>query len=106
MYYQKHVFMCTNIKQAGKACCGVHDSEGALRYLKEQLLVCEQFGSGRIRVSPSGCLGRCAQGPCVVVYPEGVWYRYESEHDLDRILKEHLLEGNPVVDLQLEPLDG
>jgi len=31
-----------------------------------------------------------------VVYPEGVWYTYIDESDIDEILEEHLINGRIV----------
>ncbi len=56
----------------------------------------ELHGSGKIRVSKSGCLGRCSLGPCMVVYPEGIWYNYASFDDIDEIVNTHILNGEPV----------
>jgi (2Fe-2S) ferredoxin len=56
-------------------------------------------GPGKIRVSKSGCLGRCNSGPCIVIYPEGIWYSYSSFEDIDRIIESHLLGGIQVSDL-------
>lgn len=38
------------------------------------------------RVSSSGCMGRCSEGPVMVVYPSGDWYTYKSTQDIDHIL--------------------
>jgi (2Fe-2S) ferredoxin len=35
------------------------------------------------------------------VYPEGVWYRVDSETDVDEVLRVHLLEGGRVPRLML-----
>ncbi len=53
-------------------------------------------GPGKIRVSKSGCLGRCSSGPCIVIYPEGIWYTYSSFADIDEIIQSHLIENKPV----------
>ena len=58
-------------------------------------------GEGRIRINKSGCLDRCEQGPCVVIYPEGVWYTYVDQHDIDEIIDSHLVRGEVVERLRI-----
>jgi (2Fe-2S) ferredoxin len=54
-----------------------------------------------VRVNKAGCLDRCDEGPCIVVYPEAVWYTYVDEHDIDEIIDRHLIGGEPVERLRL-----
>jgi (2Fe-2S) ferredoxin len=58
-------------------------------------------GKGWVRVNKAGCLDRCDEGPCIVVYPEAVWYTYVDEHDIDEIVDRHLVGGEPVSRLRL-----
>jgi (2Fe-2S) ferredoxin len=58
-------------------------------------------GEGRVRVNTAGCLDRCEEGPCVVVYPEGVWYTYVDKADIDEIVEEHLVNGRVVERLRI-----
>ncbi|AHE68221.1 (2Fe-2S) ferredoxin domain-containing protein [Legionella oakridgensis] len=95
-YYAKHIFICTNQKAPGKTCCANSGGEPFFDYLKKELKRLDLHGSGKIRVSKSGCLGRCDLGPCLVVYPEGIWYSYRSFSDLDEIIQHHLLHGQVV----------
>ncbi|WP_367606463.1 ferredoxin [Legionella sp. W05-934-2] len=95
-YYQKHVFVCNNQKMNGKKCCADSGAADAFSYVKERLMQLDRHGPDKIRVSKSGCLGRCAMGPCLVIYPEGVWYTYQNQADLDEIVQTHLIEGMPV----------
>ncbi|KTD17539.1 (2Fe-2S) ferredoxin domain-containing protein [Legionella jordanis] len=95
-HYTKHVFLCTNQKIAGKTCCANAGGEPFFDYLKGKLLELGMHGPGKIRVSKSGCLGRCSEGPCIVIYPEGVWYTYATMADIDEIIARHLIAGDHV----------
>jgi (2Fe-2S) ferredoxin len=52
-------------------------------------------------VNKAGCLDRCADGPVMVVYPEGVWYTFVDQDDIEEIIQSHLISGCPVERLQL-----
>jgi len=58
-------------------------------------------GKGKVRVNTSGCLDRCEEGPACVVYPEGTWYTYIDEQDIDEIIESHLVKGQVVERLLL-----
>ncbi len=95
-YYRKHIFVCNNQKLNGKKCCAEAGAADAFVYLKEQLMQVGMHGQDKVRVSKSGCLGRCAQGPCLLIYPEGIWYTYHNQSDLDEIVQTHLIKGEQV----------
>ncbi len=96
LHYDRHVFLCTNQKEAGKTCCGNRGGKIFFEYLKNQLKTLDLCGPGKIRVSQSGCLGRCALGPCIVIYPEGRWYSYESFNDINDIIQQDFCRGELV----------
>ncbi len=93
-FYQRHVFICDNQKEENKVCCA---HEGAARsvfdYLKSTLNSLGLHGDTKIRVTRSSCLGQCAIGPNIVIYPEGVWYTYKNQADIDEIIHSHLQKG-------------
>ena len=45
---------------------------------------------------------RCEYGPVMVIYPDNVWYAYNNEGDIDRIIDNHLRSGKIVADLILK----
>ena len=62
-----------------------------------------ELGIEGIRCNAAGCLDRCEFGPNMVIYPEGVWYKYESTQDIDEILEVHVKNGGRVARLMLQP---
>jgi (2Fe-2S) ferredoxin len=101
-YYSRHIFFCLNRREDGRECCAERDAERLQAYAKERVKALGLAGEGKVRVNKAGCLDRCEQGPVAVVYPEGVWYTYVDEHDIDEIVESHLSEGKPVARLRLE----
>jgi len=70
-------------------------------YAKERVKQLGINGAGKVRINKAGCLDRCADGPCLVIYPEGVWYTYVDQRDIDEIIDLHLLGGKVVERLLL-----
>ncbi len=63
----------------------------------------KELGLEDVRINTAGCLDRCELGPCIVIYPEGIWYSPKSEADIDEILTTHLQKGGRVGRLMLTP---
>jgi (2Fe-2S) ferredoxin len=51
--------------------------------------------AGAIRANASGCLDACADGPSIVVYPEGIWYGHVRVEDVPEIV-DSLVAGGRV----------
>jgi len=95
-HYAKHIFICTNQKALGKQCCANAGGEPFFDYMKKRVRQLDLHESMPVRVNKAGCLGRCSLGPCMVIYPEGVWYTYRTMEDIDEIIDNYLLGGKPV----------
>lgn len=98
-YYAKHVFFCLNQREAPKQCCAAAGSEELFHYAKTKIKSENLDKKRNIRVNRAGCLGRCSEGPSLVIYPEAVWYHYETRQDIDEIIEKHLLRGEFVTRL-------
>jgi len=95
------MFFCLNRRDPPEACCANHDSERMRAYAKDRVKELGLAGEGKVRVNQAGCLDRCEQGPCIVVYPDDVWYTYVDKHDIDEIIDEHLVNGRVVERLKI-----
>ncbi|MFM9880810.1 MAG: (2Fe-2S) ferredoxin domain-containing protein [Burkholderiaceae bacterium] len=98
-YFARHIFFCLNERKPGEGCCADHGAQKGFDRCKAQVKAAGLNGPGQVRVNKAGCLDRCAAGPVAVVYPEGVWYSYLDEHDIDEIVESHLKQGQVVTRL-------
>ena len=100
-YFDKHVFFCTNQRKDGD-CCNNHGAEKAREYMKKKVKELDiSTRKNKIRINAAGCMDRCDDGPVIVVYPEGTWYTYVDNNDLDEIIEEHLKNGRVVKRLKI-----
>jgi (2Fe-2S) ferredoxin len=100
-YFQHHVFFCINERNDGRACCADRNAQALQEYAKKRLKTLDMNGPGKIRINKAGCLDRCEEGPVLVVYPEGIWYTYIDEEDINEIVDSHLIAGKPVERLKI-----
>ena len=101
-FYKNHVFFCTNQRSNGESSCEDFNSQAMRDYAKKR---CKELGlhkEGHTRINSAGCLNRCELGPVIVVYPEGIWYTWVDQEDIDEIIESHLLNGIPVKRLMLD----
>jgi (2Fe-2S) ferredoxin len=101
-HFKHHVFFCLNQRDEGEACCAPHQAKELHKYTKKRCKELGISGEGKVRINQAGCLDRCEQGPVLVVYPEGTWYTYVDQHDIDDIIDTHLVKGEVVERLQLK----
>ena len=89
--FHHHIFVCTQEKPEGVTSCPANRSWQVLGALERELL--SQGLDDEVQVSTCGCLGLCDDGPVMIVYPEGVWYRKVTAEDVAEIVSSHLRSG-------------
>jgi NADH:ubiquinone oxidoreductase subunit E len=81
--YRKIVLVCTNLREDGRECCAAKGSVELHKGLKEAMKAADLS----IRVSKSGCLDRCTEGPTVAIMPDDVWLGEATTADIPAIVE-------------------
>jgi len=94
--YRTHLLLC-----GGTACLASKSGEVKEALEKE---ITKRGLDKEVRVIETGCNGFCAQGPVMVVQPEGIFYQKLKAEDMSYLVEEHFLKGRPVKKLfYIEP---
>ena len=90
--FRCHIFICTNDRQGARRSCADGQAAEIASALKERL---RQLHPNDVRVSRSLCMGRCDQGPNLMIYPRGIWYSQVRIEDVETIVQkvDDLLAG-------------
>jgi len=99
--YSHHIFVCINQRPPGhpKGDCSSKGSREIFQKFQEEVEKRQLWE--RVAVNGTTCLGPCNLGASVVVYPEGIWYGQVGVKDVEEIVDQHIVGGNPVERLLL-----
>ena len=85
---RSHVLIC-----GGTGCT----SSGSVAVREAMAKELELAGlSDEVKIVQTGCFGLCANGPIMIIYPEGTFYSHVKVDDIKEIVEEHLLKGRLV----------
>jgi (2Fe-2S) ferredoxin len=82
--YVSHVLVCTNDRGGERKSCADNNSKLIKANLKNT--VNEKGWKGKVRISTSGCMGVCAKGSNVIIYPQNVWLSEVTPDDVGEIV--------------------
>lgn len=94
-----------NISVCGGTGCQASQSEK----IRDELIKYAQIYrvDDKVQVSITGCFGFCEKGPIVKISPDHTFYTKIKPEHAERIIKEHIVEGNLIEDfLYINPSDN
>jgi NADH-quinone oxidoreductase subunit F len=74
--------------------CQASQSIDTTKVLEEALRASELHD--RVNIVTTGCFGFCEKGPIIQIMPENIFYIEVTPEKVERIVKEHILEGKVV----------
>lgn len=86
--FEKKIFVCTNGTAGKNGCCGARQGKEIFQALRE--IAKERGVHPRIRVAQATCLGQCARGVNVMVFPGNEWYSAVTPADVMSIADAHI----------------
>ena len=86
--FRHTIYIC-----GGAGCISSH-SEDVVQALKKAMAL--RGLSQEIRMVSTGCIGLCAEGPCMIVDPDGVFYGQLTPEKVRMIVDRHLIGGKIV----------
>ncbi len=97
---EHHLFVCGSFRANGtpQGNCAKKESLRLVQYLQEEV---DSRGLSGVMVSMTGCMNCCVNGPVVVDYPSGHWYRGVTEEAAEAILD--AIENGTVAEAYLVP---
>jgi NADH:ubiquinone oxidoreductase subunit F (NADH-binding)/(2Fe-2S) ferredoxin/NAD-dependent dihydropyrimidine dehydrogenase PreA subunit len=95
MAFRTNVLVC-----AGTGCVS-GNSFATAKALEDEIF--KKGLAQEVQIIRTGCQGFCAEGPIVIVQPDGVFYCGVQAKDAANLVEEHLVKGRPVKKLMYTP---
>ncbi|WP_053843724.1 (2Fe-2S) ferredoxin domain-containing protein [Paracidovorax avenae] len=93
--YRRHILICT-----GPRCAQEGQAQALFDSLGEKFKAAGlNDGDLRVKRSRVSCFAACKGGPVMCVQPDGTWYYDVTPENMDRIIEQHLVGGQPVEEL-------
>ncbi|HRI89185.1 MAG TPA: (2Fe-2S) ferredoxin domain-containing protein, partial [Candidatus Hydrogenedentes bacterium] len=84
--FEKIIFVCTNKRDKGeRVSCGREGGCDLRNKMKE--MVKARGLKDKVRVSTSGCMDVCEEGPNVMIFPDNVWLARVKEKEAVAIVE-------------------
>ena len=87
-FFRAHILVC-----GGTGCTSSKSDEIKKEF---EIQINKSKLDKEVKLVTTGCFGLCAEGPIVVVYPEGAMYTMVQISDVKEIVEEHLVKGRIV----------
>lgn len=93
---ERIVYICDNRRPEGhpRGSCAQKDSGEVLMKFAE--LIDSEGLLGKVTLAQTSCIGPCFEGPIVNIQPDNIWYKQVTENDVQTVIREHLIGGEPV----------
>ena len=97
-----YIFKCEQSSPPGmpKPSCVTPQTQELFQYLATKLM--QEGIMGTVQPIRSSCLNRCTEGPVMLVEPGHVMYTKLTKDKIDRIVAEHILDGNVVEEYTID----
>lgn len=86
--FEKKILVCTNDSAGKNGCCAARDGLEIFQALRQAAK--DRGVHPRIRVGQARCLGQCACGTNVMIYPDNIWYSAVTLQDVAKIIDAHI----------------
>lgn len=81
--YRKLVLVCTNERLGAEECCAA----GRAAEIHKAIKFAVREKDLTVRVSKSGCLDQCKNGPVVCIQPDNKWFFHVKMEDVPAIVE-------------------